>query len=517
MNNSPTAPESSGLDRICTGLALLAALFAAHQSIVYRDQPLLDQYAFRQTQTALTAEQFRLGCWKLAYETPVLGHPYSIPFEFPFYQMMAGAISAITGAPLDAVGRLLSLIFLLAIAVPARGLVAQLQLPRVTAPLFLALLWSCPLYIYWGRSFMIETAALFLTFCAMPFAVQVVHRTASWGIAAAAGGLFSLAILQKATTAGPVILLCGLIGFFLLLRDRRPPGSLAALGKASVAFGLPIIIALAWTQWTDSVKEQNILGQALTSRHLKDWNFGTLAQRLDPALWKELLWTRAIKAGVGGVLASYLFVVGLVGARPRQRWLLAAFLAAYVLPYLIFTNLHSVHYYYQVANYAFLVFALAILLATSLRSRLGTACIVLTVMILMAQNGREYAGFYRKSLVAIFDAQSCDTLEVAEVIRRRTAPESGMVVFGKLWSSEVAYYAQRRSVTVPNWFEKPESIIAQPANFLGPASPESFVFFKQEPAEFESLIQQVAQRYPKWHRSSLREGKVVLFTLRAEE
>lgn len=43
--------------------------------------------------------------------TPVLGAPWSIPFEFPFYQWLAALLSSITGMSADNSGRLVSTVF----------------------------------------------------------------------------------------------------------------------------------------------------------------------------------------------------------------------------------------------------------------------------------------------------------------------------------------------------------------------------------------------------------------------
>ena len=52
-------------------------------------QPLIDRHEFRQTQTALTALFLEFNARSFVnYETPVLGAPWSIPFEFPFFQFL---------------------------------------------------------------------------------------------------------------------------------------------------------------------------------------------------------------------------------------------------------------------------------------------------------------------------------------------------------------------------------------------------------------------------------------------
>src|SRR5262249_18342164 len=92
------------------GILVLAFLFAFAVLCVGLFQPLLDQYAFRQTQTALTSYWLMRGGPIFAYETPVLGFPWSIPFEFPLYQLLAAALSLV-GVPLDAAGRIVSFVF----------------------------------------------------------------------------------------------------------------------------------------------------------------------------------------------------------------------------------------------------------------------------------------------------------------------------------------------------------------------------------------------------------------------
>src|SRR5262249_2211704 len=78
-------------------LALMAALAVLCLGLF---KPILDQYLSRQTQTALTSYWLMQGGPIFAYETPVVGFPWSIPYEFPVYQIIAAILSA-AGIPLD--------------------------------------------------------------------------------------------------------------------------------------------------------------------------------------------------------------------------------------------------------------------------------------------------------------------------------------------------------------------------------------------------------------------------------
>ena len=115
-------------------------------------QPLLDQYFSQQTQTALTAFWHLRGSPILAYETPVVGYPWSIPFEFPTSQVLAAGLS-LTGLPLDAAGRAVSFAFFLGCLWPLHWLFEALRLGTL-AFLFIAILFVLsPIYLYWGRTF----------------------------------------------------------------------------------------------------------------------------------------------------------------------------------------------------------------------------------------------------------------------------------------------------------------------------------------------------------------------------
>ena len=57
----------------------------------------------------------------------------------------------------------------------------------------------------------------------------------------------------------------------------------------------------------------------------------------------------------------------------------------------------------------------------------------------------------------------------AAVLRERTPPDSGFVAFGNGWSSTFAYYAQRKSFTVPVFFKDYNRAWSDPGHFLGDA------------------------------------------------
>src|SRR5579871_2832020 len=91
-------------------LLAFAAIHAAWWLLAGINQPIADLHQFRQTQTAITAYWIWRGGPLIAYQTPVLGYPWSVPFEFPVYQYLL-ALMRLAGVSIAVGGRLLSFAF----------------------------------------------------------------------------------------------------------------------------------------------------------------------------------------------------------------------------------------------------------------------------------------------------------------------------------------------------------------------------------------------------------------------
>jgi len=451
-------------------VTVLVALGATGFAVRHAGQPLLEAHAFRQTQTALTAFWMMRDGWHLAYETPVAGYPWSLPFEFPLYQAVVAAIAKLGGFPLDPVGRLVSFGFLLACAWPASAIATRLALPRRAVWVFCALLWSSPIYLFWGRTFMIETAALFFAVAAIRYGLELLDPHPPWGAILLCSLFATAANLQKVTTGLPVVLILGCLWLLHWLRHGglRAP-SIREIATAVCAFGAPILIAVVWTRYTDAVKAANPLGPQLTSAALRSWNFGTLHQRLDPSTYLTVVWERMLAPNAGGLLGVALIAAAaLVPAPVRVRAAIAAALALFLLPILLFTNLHVVHDYYQASCALFLIAALALAVGVWMPSLVRHAAVVpaLTAL-LVASNVRAFTAGYRPIAGREFKIPRDRPLTIAEIVRRYTPPGTGFVAFGREWSSELGYYAQRKSFTVPGYFKDYARAWQEPAGFLG--------------------------------------------------
>ncbi|MEN9541259.1 MAG: hypothetical protein RLZZ459_1350, partial [Cyanobacteriota bacterium] len=176
-------------------------------------QPLIDRHEFRQTQTALSALFMQPGLEGLLnYQTPVVGAPWSIPFEFPLFQWLARQLASLSGLNLSSSGRLLSVLFGFGCLWPATRLMQRFSLSFTAMGLFVSLYCSSSIYLLWNRAFLMESTALFFTLASLDLYSQI----RPIGSAKRVNVLtfvftisLSLALLVKATTALPALILMG--------------------------------------------------------------------------------------------------------------------------------------------------------------------------------------------------------------------------------------------------------------------------------------------------------------------
>ena len=149
------------LPRLILAVVIVAGLWAMTRQW---DKPLLDMHSFRQTQTAISAYYMAKdpGIF-FSYITPVLGKPWQLPMEVPIFQWLVARWHNLTAMGLDQSGKLVSIGFWLACLCPVWRLLGLLAFSIPQRCLAGAIIYSSPLYLYWGRAFMIETTGLFLS------------------------------------------------------------------------------------------------------------------------------------------------------------------------------------------------------------------------------------------------------------------------------------------------------------------------------------------------------------------
>ena len=383
------------------------------------------------------------------YETPLFGSPWLVPFEFPIYQWLVAALAG-SGLPitLDQSARLVSVAALIGCLWPLRVSLRQFGASPGLVASASVLFLVAPIHVFWGRAALMESMALLF---AMGFlsTVQLMIARRQWIYIPAAIVLATAAALVKITTFCTFGALAGVIVAFALASDLRSGAHRRAIWLA-VSSALPMVVALisllTWLNVSDAAKANAPLTAWLGSSQLSGWNYGTAEQRISADFWIDAVIRRMLPDVLGyavwlvpGLLA---FSLASKDKRGLLLWCLLP-LALFVFPMLVFTNLHKVHNYYQMANAVFLIVFLAALIDYCSRGRSQWLSPLLTVLCAALM---VTFGVFHFLPTMTPDRSNHAAIELARVLRANVAPDDVIIIAGLDWAATVPYYAQRRAV-----------------------------------------------------------------------
>ena len=479
---------------------LVKLLFYAMLSLVIcvntlnLNQPILEAQAFRQTQTALTAFYLQKNGFTFQYQTPVIGMGWSIPFEFPIYQELVALVSGL-GIKLTVAGRLVSLAFGVLTCIPLYKSLRRLGMSETPSYYATTLYLSSPVYIFWSGSFMIETAATFFAIAFLYFFLVVLQR--DWSVKNFLfTALFLLcALLQKITTVFPVLMLAMLVLAFYAIKYFDINKIRKKVVYAFFSIGVPLLLAYVWVRYTDQVKLSNPIGEALTSSALSRWNYGTWEQRFSEHLWRGVIYERVIKTSSFHFLGMLSIAWAMFFCKAKVAKMVVAFsVILFFLPFFIFTNLHAVHDYYQVSNTLYLSVAVGISVYC-MCCRLLVKHKIVSVIVLLSFIGSNlyfsYQTYAQSRFVKILEENN-RTLELSSYLRYNTDEGKPIVVYGYDWSSEIAFYSERKALTLP-WGRWDLEAVDNPFKFLRNEFPSVYVLCPNN--NFESIKSEIKSKY----------------------
>lgn len=408
----------------------------------------LPGHEFRQAQTAITALFIQQDHdFSLAYPTPVLGKPWSIPFEFPLYQWTVVGVSDVTGMSLTQAGRAVSAACFY-LSLPAVWLLlGRLGVAGSRRLLVLGMVLTCPLYFIYARAFLIETMALmFSLWFLYAFVTAVERRSAAWLVVANVAG--AGAGLVKVTTFMLYLMPAGAWSLWWLWQARprqgRPSGSWLAVarttGWVAAAVVMPVAATYWWIRFSDAVKLLNPNGRAFVSSATPAYSFGTWETRLSPVIWKAH-WDILVQHLASPAVLVVCIVLAAFTPRRWRMWGLWCglfFLAVQML----FPILYSWHDYYYVANAVLLMVAMGLVLTGLLeRARFRWAVGVIILGVFAAQARTYLHGYYH-----VYREWSPGGSDLTRALRDLTRPDDVLLIAGEDWSSITPFYSQRRAL-----------------------------------------------------------------------
>ncbi len=492
------------LPSLILAIVIAAALWATTREW---DKPLLDMHSFRQTQTAVSAYYMAKDPWIfLSYITPVLGKPWQIPLEVPFYQWIVARWHNISGMGLDQSGKLVSIAFWLACLWPVWCLLGLLNFSLPQRCVTCSIIYSSPLYLYWGRAFMMESTGVFLSLgmVACIFAGYQ-RRDWRWMLCGLAFGLS--AALCKVTTWALAV---GVVGLLILFSDGLPKWrDWKWLAFAAITAVFPIIPAKLWLLHGDKIKQQNPFARELimsVSKNQSDWNFGTLQQKLDPATW-EHIWRHITDQLlvpfpiIGPFLFAFILVGGAISSPKRIR-LLLIFLAGFASGPVIFTNLYFEHSYYWCANGIWLLLSVGTALVgiSEYRQRQyfpGMLSALFAIIILIS-GLLVWAQRFLPILKALPTQQQFDAAW-RNPAQAFVPPERTILIVGNDWNPNSLYYAERKGIAFPIFpsIQFPGAELEESLSKLDPAEALGAVVINERliPPENQPALARILEKF----------------------
>ena len=446
--------EQSNLKFALLSKILLLGAICAHfgASTIGWNNPNLPGVEFRQAQTAISAYFIQQeNDFSLAYPTPVLGKPWSIPMEHPLYQWTTVIWSNVTGTKLTQSGRSVSLLCFY-LTLPAIWIFLRrigLSQPQSVFGLIPVLL--CPLHVFYGRAFLIETMALmFSIWFAVGYVETLQRKSWRWLVTVAVCGAAAGAI--KITTLILFLIPCAVWSVTELVRtfregERRQFRQIMTWGLGATV--IPGIATILWTRFADSVKAVHPQADVLMSGSMTQFNFGygLFDVRFSPDTWRAIY--TFIETGiVSPLVAGLLLTLGGIWAG-RWRLLIFAGASLFALAPMIFPLLYAWHDYYFVASSVFLMLSLGLVFASLLERRWGKV----TAICLLVGFGLSQLAVYRGNYHPLQSAVGRNGPKISFTIRDLTLRQDVIMIVGDDWNSMIPYYAQRRALMIRRTYE----------------------------------------------------------------
>jgi hypothetical protein len=173
-------------------------------------------------------------------------------------------------------------------------------------------------------------------------------------------------------------------------------------------------------------------------------------QKLSGATWIRILENSQLYRPWLGVLLCVVLGVLFVG-KYRYRWHALLCLMLYFLPPMIFTNLYMAHEYYAYANSVFLCLCFGFVALTWMEATNGVVRVsgwAIAAMLLVFFHAQYRERYYKMQLFT-----PTYLLRSAQMVKQYTEPDDVVLVYGIDWSSEYAYYSERRCIGIRNVFK----------------------------------------------------------------
>lgn len=356
---------------------LLSVLLYAVISLFFLS-PNFTIHHYRQAQTAITALYLPQTGFRFDYITPIMGAPWNVPLEFPFFQWLAVIVHKLTRVDIIICGKLINITCHIISNILLLRIFKYRNLSLKICYSGLILYNLFPYYLVFDSLFLIDTFSLTLAFTSIYFAASYFKdRERNMCLLFFLLAAICTGISKSTTFIGvlaPVLAI-------MLLQELIKAGGLSKVRpflkpehKKIIAVVLSFIAAFLlmywWVIYSDNVKLSNPLAAEWTSTKTKSWNFGTIEQRFSFSNWKQYMSYSMLAHPLFYLVMVTLLALFLYKSSLKEKLLFLCFLTFFITPILFFFNLFFIHTYYSISNTIFLYFILALLFVTVIESKM---------------------------------------------------------------------------------------------------------------------------------------------------
>lgn len=322
-----------------------------------------------------------------------------------------------------------------------------------------------PMYLFWSRTFLIESTAIF--FASAYLALSLEFFSAKEFAPKKALAVMALGVIAgtvKVTTGFAFFGLAGLAFLFHAGSDaHKRTAARRRFFELFFAFVLPGIATIAWVKYSDAQKALNPLADFIRSDNLTSWNFGTLPQRFSGDFW-NMIFRLTIHDAIGHRTTWILSLIGIPFIAKRNRWLALLCGVAFIAVPLVFTNLHIVHNYYWMANGIFLVMYLAFVVDGFLDSprqlKRWIGIVFLFVAGFLCTRQFYHHGYFLQK------AENYAYSDLEKPLASFMKEKDVAVIFGADWFPAVAYGAKQRALMFRESVSNPGDSLLSADDFL---------------------------------------------------
>ncbi|MCC2625504.1 MAG: glycosyl transferase, family 39 [Burkholderiales bacterium] len=423
-------------------ITLYAIVFNIYSILIGFNYNILDQYGFRQAQTAISIYYYVVDGIQLDYLTPVFGYPWRVPFEFPTYQVIVALLCKLTHIGIDQSGRIVSIFFFYLCFLPLNATLNKINVSSTSKKIIFILLLLSPVYIFWSRTVLIESVALFLSLSFIYYSLALFQKTTINNFILCTFCL-TLGALTKVTTILPSCVVAGL----LILHLYKNFFNTKNIILFAISGAISLLLLLIWTHHADAYKDMNFFSKHITSSSMNAWNFGTLSQRLSITFWR-----RIVEYSYINVSLSFFILIGISILIKSKNVVLWIFFFGYCSGILIFAHLYYEHSYYYYANCIFAFIFMGILIGDILKTNPLISYSILLFCIGCLQY-TYFTGYYQ------FQSSPGNTIQIinlAKAIRENSKANDVVLICGDDWNSQIPYYSRRRAIMNTHWASEAE-------------------------------------------------------------